>query len=184
MRWNVNDKESTAELKNIFLDSGHTLTKLPSLIVFREGKPIAVRAGLANEFQLDFFLENTLPDVLESTFDENGVKLVPMPEGMSVMEKEEKKLEERTKPKEVEKEKEGLLAAMKEVMAYSSKSTLDKASEGGRKVAEQDCFDDPVSCIESLEDIVMESRVWQNRTVIPAMEGILPKTRRYASARP
>ena len=96
-RWNVNDTENTAELKKLFLESGYNLTKLPSLIVFREGKPIAVRPGFANEFQLDDFLEKTLPDVLERTFDENGVKMIPMyPEIAMVQVEHEEAVEERS----------------------------------------------------------------------------------------
>jgi thioredoxin 1 len=76
-RWNVNDKENTKEMKSHFIEMGYTLTKLPSLIVYREGEPIAVRPGFANEFQLDDWLERTLPDVLERTFDENGLKIEP-----------------------------------------------------------------------------------------------------------
>lgn len=75
LRWNVDDKEKTAELKKIFIDSGHKLTKLPSLILFREGVPTVVRPGFANEHQLDFWLEQSLPDVLERTFDDNGIKM-------------------------------------------------------------------------------------------------------------
>jgi hypothetical protein len=76
-RWNVNDKEGTLEIKSHFIEKGFTLTKLPSLIVYREGIPVAVRPGFANEFQLDDWLETTLPDVLERTFDENGLKMEP-----------------------------------------------------------------------------------------------------------
>eukprot|EP00804_Cyclotella_cryptica_P020324 CCRYP_014070-RA/>CCRYP_014070-RA protein AED:0.03 eAED:0.03 QI:314/1/1/1/1/1/2/522/209 len=75
VRWNVNDAENTALIKSHFIQMGYTLNKLPSLILYREGEPIAVRPGFANEFQLDDWLEKTLPDVLERTFDENGVKL-------------------------------------------------------------------------------------------------------------
>jgi len=132
-RWNVNDKENTVELKKLFLDSGYTLTKLPSVIVFREGKPVAVRAGFANAFQLDDFLEQTLPDVLERTFDEDGVKMIPLTPAMIAMEEEGER-------------------ALGQVVG---------------KANEDDC-NDPVECYERLEQIV-----WENRTVVPAMDGIM-----------
>lgn len=82
VKWNVNDKDNTEELKRIVEEAGIRVRGLPSLIVFREGKPVAVRQGFANEFQLDYFLEQSLPDVLERTFDEDGIKMVPLPEYM------------------------------------------------------------------------------------------------------
>ncbi|EJK76544.1 hypothetical protein THAOC_01691 [Thalassiosira oceanica] len=74
VRWNVDDKSNT-RLKQLFVDSGYTLTKLPSLVVFRDGKPIAARDGFANEYQIDSFLERSLPDYLPRTFDDDGVKI-------------------------------------------------------------------------------------------------------------
>lgn len=143
-RWNVNDKEATIELKQMFLDSGYTLTKLPSLILFRDGKPIAVRPGFANEFQLDDWLEKELPDVLERTFDENGIKMIPM-----VAKGDEKVVTHKT---HVVKEEKALL----------------KASEQDEDP--MDC-QDPEACWERVENTI-----WQNRTVVPAMEGIfLPR---------
>ena len=75
-RWNVNDVEGTEQLRTQFLNAGYELTKLPSLIVYRDGVPVAVRPGFANEYQIQDFLESTLPDVLERTFDEFGVKII------------------------------------------------------------------------------------------------------------
>lgn len=133
------------ELKKLFLESGYTLTKLPSVIIFRDGKPVAVRAGFANEFQLDDFMEKTLPDVLERTFDEDGIKMIPLPKDMMLMEE---------KDPVVEESKAG--AAVVTVMASS---TLKPRAE--------DCTD-PVECYERLE-----KTAWQNRIVVPAMDGIL-----------
>lgn len=82
VKWNVADKENTGELKRIVEEAGIVVRGLPSLIVFRGGVPVAARKGFANEFQLDYFLEQSLPDVLERTFDENGIKMVPLPEYM------------------------------------------------------------------------------------------------------
>ena len=49
VKWNVADKENTAEVKKMVFEEaaviGYKLTKLPSLIIFRRGKPIAVREG-------------------------------------------------------------------------------------------------------------------------------------------
>jgi len=75
-RWNVNDVDGTERLRAQFLNAGYELTKLPSLIVYRDGVPVAVRPGFANEYQIQDFLESTLPDVLERTFDEFGVKII------------------------------------------------------------------------------------------------------------
>lgn len=157
-RWNVNDKENTAELKKIILDSEFTLTKLPSLIVFRGGKPVAVRGGMANEFQLDDFLEKTLPDVLERTFDEDGVKMVPLPEEMMVQKKEEEQETMKdTKISHASKNAEqDAIAALQEAFKQAIE---DKAPD--------DCTDEE-ECWERLENTV-----WQNRTVVPAMDGIV-----------
>lgn len=151
-RWNVNDKENTVELKNLFLDSEFTLTKLPSLIVFREGKPVAARAGLANEFQLDSFLEKALPDVLESTFDENGIKMLPLPEQMMVQ-KETGKIPKGRITHKTKNLQEEIVAKM----AALSPSTSTAAA-----MVHQAAQIKPV-----------EQIFWQNRTVIPAMDGIL-----------
>jgi thioredoxin 1 len=75
VRWNVDDADGTRGLRDLLESGGHALSKLPSLVVFRDGAPAATRAGFANEFQLDDFLERTLPDVLERTFDERGFKM-------------------------------------------------------------------------------------------------------------
>ena len=109
-RWNVNDVEGTEQLRAQFLNAGYELTKLPSLIVYRDGVPVAVRPGFANEYQIQDFLELTLPDVLERTFDEFGVKIIASTtttattttttpsavEVAGVKEKEEEKEEEET----------------------------------------------------------------------------------------
>ena len=74
-RWNVDDAERTAGLRGLLAGRGYALSKLPSLVVFRDGSPVAMRPGFANEYQLDDFLERACPDVLERTFDEHGVKM-------------------------------------------------------------------------------------------------------------
>jgi len=146
VKWNVADKENTAEVKKMVFEEaaaiGYKLTKLPSLILFRDGKPVAVREGMANEFQLDFWLENELPDVLEKTFDENGVKMIPMPK------------------KIVEEEPESLVpsklqAAVEEAVA---KSILEAQLQQDR---DNNCTD-PEEC--------WEKNMWENRDVVPAMD--------------
>lgn len=107
---------------------------------------MAVRAGFANEFQLDDFLEKTLPDVLERTFDEDGIKMIPLSKEMIVLKEEKDPLVEESKAVAVEET----------VMASS---TLKQNAD--------DCKT-PVECYERLEETV-----WQNRTVVPAMDGIL-----------
>ena len=157
-RWNVNDAENTAELKKLFLESGYTLTKLPSLIVFREGRPVAVRPGFANEFQLDDFLEKTLPDVLERTFDENGVKMIPMFPEVAMVRNEQ----------ELAKEKSISLEAMEaeqEIIIVETAITAQQATEDG--LEDGDCIS-PQECMERLENTI-----WKHRTVVPAMNGIL-----------
>ena len=153
VKWNVADKENTAEVKKMVFEEaaaiGYKLTKLPSLILFRDGKPIAVREGMANEFQLDYWLENELPDVLEKTFDENGVKMIPMPK------------------KIVEEEPESLVpsklqAAVEEAV---SKSILEAQL---RQDKDTDCTD-PEEC--------WERNMWENKDVVPAMD-FLPSRRR------
>lgn len=153
-KWNVNDKENTVELKKIFLESGHTLTKLPSLIVFRGGKVEAVRPGLANEYQLDDFLERTLPDVLDRTFDAHGVKMVPLPEE-AMMRKEE---EDRAMAASAVEAIDSPTAAAAALVEQAVKQALEE---------EGDCTD-ATECWERVEQTI-----WQNRTVVPALDGVL-----------
>jgi thioredoxin 1 len=171
-RWNVNDKEGTAELKKIFLDSGYTLTKLPSLIVFREGKPVAVRPGLANDFQLDFFLEETLPDVLEPTFDEDGIKLLPLPEETMVRENAEKKV---SKAMQASNNKEDAVVADENSLTMVQESI----TPGLEDLDESQELIDCTTAEECWERV--EQTIWQNRTVIPALDGVLLPSRSYGS---
>jgi len=151
VRWNVNDKENTVELKKMFLESGNTLSKLPSLILFREGQPIAVRPGFANDFQLDFWLEESLPDVLEKTFDENGLKMVAMP-----------KMEEDLTAVLPERKMSADSKIPKEEMLDEEESPVSSSSDQDRI----ECNDEE-ACLEFLEKMV-----WENRTVVPAFQGI------------
>jgi len=160
VRWNVDDKENTVELKKVFLESGNTLSKLPSLILFRDGHPVAVRPGFANEYQLDFWLEESLPDVLERTFDENGIKMAAK--------------------SQVQEDVSSVLPERK--MAANSKITKEEtsgedespvSSSSDTVTAEQDDLEDPVKCNDEEECLVfLETTVWENRTVVPAFQGI------------
>ena len=164
VRWNVNDKENTVELKKIFLESGNTLSKLPSLILFQGGQPTAVRPGFANEFQLDFWLEESLPDVLERTFDENGLKMVAMPkieEDLSSVLPELKMAVSKLPKEEMLDEEES---------SVSSSSDTITSEQDDQDVIE---CDDEQECLEFLE-----RTVWENRTVVPAFQGITASSRR------
>lgn len=154
---------------------------------------MAVRPGFANEFQLDDFLEKTLPDVLERTFDENGIKMLPLPEMIMVQheEKKEKEVVEESSEKttlaskddakEDEKEK---VPTAKETIAASTAATTVTAQEVVEKVVlegQQDQEEliecnDPEECWERVEQMI-----WENRTVVPAMDGILLPARSYGS---
>ena len=161
VRWNVNDKENTVELKQIFLDSGHTLNKLPSLILFRDGQPTAVRPGFANENQLDFWLENSLPDVLEKTFDEDGLKLSPHQMMVATP--------------QMQDDLSGVLPEAK--MTTGSKSTTSSSSttmEDQEEEVDIKCNDE-TECLEFLETMV-----WENRTVVPAFHGILSREKVFS----
>ena len=131
VKWNVEDREDTAAVRRLAEDGGHAVRALPTLLVFRDGRPVASRTGFANEFQLDYFLEGALPDVLEKTFDEDGIKMVPL-----------------TQP----------------VALVPAVTQCDYVEE--KMVVSPECGDDQE------EEEEKEHSVWQNRTSVPAMEGI------------
>ena len=97
---------------------------------------------MANEFQLDYWLENELPDVLEKTFDENGVKMIPMPK------KVVKEGPESLVPSKLQ-------AAVEEAV---SKSILEAQLQQDK---DNNCID-PEEC--------WEKNMWENRDVQPAMD--------------
>ena len=155
VRWNVDDKSNT-RLKRLFVDSGYTLTKLPSLIVFRDGKPIAVRDGFANEYQIDSFLERSLPDYLPRTFDDNGLKISApvveekIPPALDKMAGATRTIAEGS----IQEEKPGsLLNTVVEAMGTRTRSMR--------------------AVTTSTRSMRAEHVLWQNRTVTSAMEGIL-----------
>lgn len=145
VRWNVDDRSNT-KLKKIFVDSGYELTKLPSLIVFRDGKPIAIRDGFANEYQIDSFLERSLPDYLPRTFDDDGLKIISAP------------VAEETAP---------ALDEMEGAMRTIIEDALQEEKPGS-------LLDTVVEAMSTHTHSRRAERViWQNRTVLPAWEGIL-----------
>ena len=162
-RWNVNDKNNTAQIKAHFIENGYTLSKLPSLIVYRDRVPIAVRPGLANDFQLDDWLETTLPDVLERTFDENGIKMDP-------------------KHIEVQQDDDKQSIADKCVFSpldFKSTISTDKLRVLAKQSVQDDqewevatICDDEIRCWELVE----ETLGWENRTVTPAASGLPKRT--------
>mmetsp|Transcript_5776 Transcript_5776/g.11274 ORF Transcript_5776/g.11274 Transcript_5776/m.11274 type:complete len:324 (-) Transcript_5776:432-1403(-) len=186
VRWNVNDKENTVELKELFLESEFTLTKLPSLLVFKDGKCIAMRAGMANEFQLDKFLEDSLPE-LEKTFDEDGLKMVPLPLPEQSMVVGKVKEDSRAKEEDIlrqmsnlsfktEEEEDETTSSSATAVVTTVQQEIDKViKDESVTIEEGDCID-PVECWERVE-----KTFWQNRTVVPAMDGIMMPSRSYGS---
>lgn len=110
-----------------------------------------MRPGFANEYQLDFWLEESLPDVLERTFDENGIKMVVMPK---IAEDLTDVLPERNMSADSKIPKEEMLD--EEESPVSSSNDEDRV----------ECNDEE-ACFEFLEKMV-----WENRTVVPAFQGI------------
>lgn len=170
VRWNMNDKEGTKKFRKFLLDEGYAFTKLPTLVLFRNGMPMAMRMGFANENQLDKFLEDSLPDVLEKTFDENGLKMTePFMEYFEDSATDDNATNE-------EKEKKAPVTAtapgheavvniddlqMDEVVTVIEERLLDESVDGVETacVTEETCMD-------------MVEQSWEERTVTPAMDGI------------
>ena len=179
-RWNVNDKNNTAQIKAHFIDNGYTLSKLPSLIVYRDGVPIAVRPGLANEFQLDDWLETTLPDVLERTFDENGIKMDPKHIELQQADVKQSIADQRR----IEVQQTNVKQSLPDQRAFSPldfKSTI--LTERLRVLAKQSVQDDqeeevPTICDDEIRcwELVEETLGWENRTVTPAASGLPKRT--------
>lgn len=176
-RWNVNDADGTEQLRTQFLEAGYALTKLPSLIVYRGGKPVAVRPGFANEYQLDDFLEKILPDVLERTFDEHGVKLTPDEVAAAkrvtfpmttVVAMEEACLEATEVGHEIVIVETECVAAEESTFAVVASTHEEEVAEPTLEDEElvPDCKS-PQECFDRLEQTI-----WKNRRVVPAMDGI------------
>jgi len=198
VRWNVNDAENTALIKSHFIEKGYTLNKLPSLILYREGEPVAVRPGFANEFQLDDWLELALPDVLERTFDENGVKIEPsraLNHGVTgkgpVMEKGEDAkygLDVDGSAPEVAKEtkvarhvlspldfKARVMTERLRIVERTIVRTDAVETQDQKETGMLDASEVPTECTDETEcwERVAETFGWKDRTVVPATDGIL-----------
>lgn len=195
-RWNVNDTQGTHQIRTSFLNAGYELTQLPSLIVYRNGLPMAVRPGFANEYQIQDFLELTLHDVLERTFDEFGVKMItPTPttttltndvavvevaaiQVATLVKDEEEEEEEVTclEAKEVGREiviveTECITGAAVAVVEIEEEDQQQHQQQETPQLDDNDNDDDdcktPQECYNRLEQ-----SIWKDRKVVPAMDGI------------
>jgi len=194
-RWNVNDADATVKLRESLIERGYVLNKLPSLIVFRDGVPVAMRPGFSNEYQLDDFLERTLPDVLERTFDEHGVKMVPMMMSATI-EKGEEEEEVTTTMTTTTTTTTTCLEVKEDCTVVEGNVVKEEICE--IVVVESECDSESVAVVvsssaiatEGMEDGEMshhrvddcvnerecyerlEMTVWKDRIVVPAMDGI------------
>ncbi len=67
-KWNVDKKDESEEFMNILREHEMTFRKLPTLLLFVEGVPIAMRSGMATAGQVERFLDENVPKQLESLF--------------------------------------------------------------------------------------------------------------------
>lgn len=152
--------------------------------MFKDGKCVAMRAGMANEFQLDKFLEDSLPE-LERTFDEDGLKMVPLPlpeESMVTKVKEDSRAKKEDILRQMSNlsfkaEEDGTTSAAKAAVVVTTvQQEIEKVIKDETVTIEEgDCID-PVECWERVE-----KTFWQNRTVVPAMDGVMLPSRSYGS---
>ena len=56
-KWDTNTKEQSTQFMNIVRKHNMTFTKLPTLLLFINGKPVASRGGMASATQIDMFLQ-------------------------------------------------------------------------------------------------------------------------------
>ncbi|KAL7541717.1 hypothetical protein ACHAXR_012975 [Thalassiosira sp. AJA248-18] len=59
-KWDVNEKENSMQFMNLLRENEMTFRKLPTVILFIDGVPMAMRSGMATAGQLDQFLEDNL----------------------------------------------------------------------------------------------------------------------------
>ena len=62
-KWDTNTKEQSTQFMNIVRKHNMTFTKLPTLLLFINGKPVASRGGMASATQIDMFLQKHLPSL-------------------------------------------------------------------------------------------------------------------------
>ncbi len=67
-KWDANTKDESESFMNIMREYDYTFRKLPTLQLFYEGIPIAMRSGMATDVQIERFLEENLPKPWESLF--------------------------------------------------------------------------------------------------------------------
>lgn len=67
-KWDADEKENSQQFMDMLREHNMTFRKLPTLIIFVDGLPIAMRQGMATEGQLTSFLEENLPKDLPSLF--------------------------------------------------------------------------------------------------------------------
>ena len=60
-KWNVNERTNSQDFMNVIRQYDMTFSKLPTLLLFVNGRPIAMRSGMASVSQIGMFLEEHLP---------------------------------------------------------------------------------------------------------------------------
>jgi len=60
-KWNVDEKENSRQFLHLLRKHEMTFRKLPTLILFVDGVPVAKRSGMGTEGQIERFLEDHLP---------------------------------------------------------------------------------------------------------------------------
>ena len=60
-KWNVNERTNSQDFMNVIRQYDMTFSKLPTLLLFVDGIPKAMRSGMASVSQIDMFLEEHLP---------------------------------------------------------------------------------------------------------------------------
>lgn len=59
-KWNVDERDQAQEFMNVLRRHDMTFNKLPTLILFRDGRPVAIRSGMATPLQIDQFLKENV----------------------------------------------------------------------------------------------------------------------------
>ena len=60
-KWDVNERTNSQDFMNLLRQYDMTFSKLPTLLLFVNGVPTAMRSGMASVSQIDMFLEEHLP---------------------------------------------------------------------------------------------------------------------------
>ena len=75
-KWNVNERTNSQEFMNVIRQYDMTFSKLPTLLLFVDGIPTAMRSGMASVSQIDMFLEEYLPRDYEEEECVNEIDLL------------------------------------------------------------------------------------------------------------